>query len=306
MAEPKASSALSRYLDMAAIVKLTALGLEPRQVVEGCLSGNHRSPFHGFAVEFAGHRQYAPGDDVRHLDWKAYFKSDRYLLKQYAQETNFIAHLLIDVSESMTFQHRHGRKIDYVSFMAVTLAFLIHEQSDMVSATLFDDRIREHIPRSGAEQVVRKISAALERAELKGPSAIGDVLAHAAETSGRRALVMLFSDCFGDLDRIADGLKRLLYARHEVVLFHVLDPVETAFDLNGTVEFVELEGTDRITIPAHQYRDAYREEFDGWLASLQETARKLGVEYVRVSTAENFGTVLARYLNERLRTGGPW
>jgi uncharacterized protein (DUF58 family) len=176
----------------------------------------------------------------------------------------------------------------------------------MVSATLFDDRILEHIPRSGAEQVVRKISAALERAEKKGPSAIGDVLAHAAESSGRRAIVMLFSDCFGDLDKIADGLKRLLYAKHEVVLFHVLDPVETDFDLDGTVEFVELEGTDRITIPAHQYRDAYREEFGAWLASLQETARKLGVEYVRVSTAENFGTVLARYLNERLRTGGPW
>jgi len=306
MTEPKASSALSRYLDMASVVKLTALGLEPRQVVEGCLSGNHRSPFHGFAVEFAGHRQYAPGDDVRHIDWKAYYKSDKYLLKQYAQETNFIAHLLIDVSESMTFKHQHGRKIDYVAFMAVTLAFLIQDQSDMVSATLFDNRILEHIPRSSAEQVVRKISVAIDRAEKKGPSAIGDVLAHAAETSGRRAIVMLFSDCFGDLDRIADGLKRLLYSKHEVVLFHVLDPVEVDFDLSGTVEFVELEGTDRITIPAHQFRDAYREEVGAYLAALKDMTRKLGVEYVRVSMAESFGVVLARYLNERLRTGGPW
>jgi uncharacterized protein (DUF58 family) len=305
MTEPRAPSALSRYLDMASVVKLTAIGLEPRQVVEGCLSGNHRSPFHGFAVEFAGHRQYAPGDDVKHIDWKAYYKSDKYLLKQYEQETNFIAHLLIDVSESMVFRHQHGRKIDYAAFMAVTLAFLIQEQSDMVSATLFDNRILEHIPRSGAEQVVQKIAAAIDRTEKKGPSAIGDVLAHAAESSGRRAIVMLFSDCFGDLDTIADGLKRLLYNKHEVVLFHLLDPVEVDFDLQGTVEFVELEGTERITIPAHQYRDAYREEFDAYLTGLKETARKLGVEYVRVSTGENFGVVLARYLNERLRTGGP-
>jgi uncharacterized protein (DUF58 family) len=306
MAEPRAPSALSRYLDMAAVGKVTAIGMKPRRVVEGCLSGNHRSPFHGFAVEFAGHRQYAPGDDIKHLDWKAYYKSDKYLLKQYQQETNFIAHLLIDVSESMTFEHQYGRKIDYVSFMALALAFLIQDQSDMVSATLFDNRILEHIPRSSAEQVVQKISAAIDRSEKKGPSAIGDVLAHTAENTGRRAIVMVFSDFFGDLDKVADGLKRLLYNKHEVVLFHVLDPVEMDFGLNGTVEFLELEGEDRITIPAHQFRDAYLEEFNKYLTEMKEMSRKLGIEYVRVSMAENFGVVLARYLNERLRMGVQW
>src|SRR5260221_14405577 len=163
MAQPKAQSALARYLDMSNIGKLTAIGMEPRRVVEGCLSGNHRSPFHGFAVEFAGHRQYAPGDEIKHIDWKAYYKSGKYLLKQYTEETNFLAHLVVDVSETMTFKYKHGRKIDYAAFMAVAMSFLVQDQTDMVSCTLFDEKVVEYIPRSNAETVVRKISAAIER-----------------------------------------------------------------------------------------------------------------------------------------------
>lgn len=303
MAQPKAQSALARYLDMSNIGKLTAIGMEPRRVVEGCLSGNHRSPFHGFAVEFAGHRQYAPGDEIKHIDWKAYYKQGRYLLKQYTEETNFICHLMVDVSETMTFKHEHMRKIDYTAFMACSMSFLVQDQSDMASCTLFDNKIREYIPRSNAESVVRKISAAIEKSEKKHDTALGEVITQAAEQYGRRGIVMIFSDFFGDLNSLYDGLKRLIYSNHEVVLFHVLDPVETTFNINGTVEFVELEGTDRLILPAHQMREAYLAEINEYLHEIFTQTRKLGVEYVRVSTAENFGVVMARYLNERMRMG---
>jgi len=303
MSKQPAGSALCRYLNVENVAALSAIGVTPRQVVEGCLSGNHRSPFYGFAVEFAGHRQYVPGDDIRHLDWKAYYKSGRYLLKQYSTETNFIAHLLIDVSESMTFEYEHGRKIDYAAYMAVALAFIIQEQSDMVSATLFSDRIVDFIRRSNTEEVVRRISTAIEDAAPKDPTAFRTVLNQAAEQMGRRGIVMIFSDVFGDLEAFYDGLKRLLYSKHEVIVFHLLDPVETDFELAGEVIFDELEGRDKITIPAHRYVDAYREEVKEYLEELQRETQKMGVEYVRVPLNENFGVTLARYLNERTRTG---
>lgn len=303
MSRHQAGSALCRYLDLEHVAALSAIGMKPRKVVEGCLSGNHRSPFHGFAVEFAGHRQYVPGDEIKHIDWKAYYKSGRYLLKQYSTETNFIAHMLIDVSESMTFEYQHGRKIDYAAFMAVALAFIIQEQSDMVSATLFSDRIVDYIRRSNTEEVVRRISAALENTVPKDPTAFRTVLNQAAEQMGRRGIVMIFSDLFGDLDAFYDGLKRLLYSQHEVVVFHLMDPVETDFELTGEFVFDELEGKDRITIPAHRFYDAYREEVKEYLDGLKRETQKMGVEYIQVPLNENFGSTMARYLNERTRTG---
>jgi uncharacterized protein (DUF58 family) len=266
--------------------------------------GNHPSPFYGFAIEFAGHRQYVPGDDLRHLDWKVYYRSGRYMTKQYELETNFIAHLVLDVSETMKFAHKHGRKLDYAAFVAVAMAQAIVSQTDMVAATFFADSIVESIPPSGAEEVVAKLSRSLETAEMKDRTAIGRVLSQLAEQIGRRKIVFVISDFFSDVKSTFDGIKRLLYSNNEVVLFHVLDPIEIDFDHPGRVELIELEGAGKMQIEGRNIRESYNALFGAYLKSMTENSRRLNVDYVVCNTAENFGMTLARYLNTRMLTGG--
>ena len=297
-------SALIKYLDPKAVERIAAIGLKPSSTVEGTLVGNHRSPFHGFAIEFAGHRQYVPGDDLRHLDWKVYYKSGRYMTKQYELETNFVAHLVLDVSETMKFEHEHGRKLDYAAFIAVAMAYAVVAQTDQVAATLFADRIVRSIPPSGVQDVVAKISNALETAELKEPTSIGRVLGLLAEQIGRRKVVFVVSDFFNDVDSIFDGIKRLLYNNNEVVLFHVVDPLEVDFSHPGRVELLELEGTGKLMIEGRNIRDSYNEMFGEYLRSMKEQSRRIDIDYVFCSTGENFGLTLAKYLNTRLATGG--
>ncbi|OVE77057.1 hypothetical protein BVX97_00030, partial [bacterium E08(2017)] len=220
------SSNLIKYLDPDAVAHIAAIGFKPGDRVEGTLVGNHRSPFHGFAIEFAGHRQYVPGDDLKHMDWKLYFRAGKYMTKLYELETNFVAHLIMDVSETMRFEYDTGRKIDYAAHMGVAIASAIAAQTDMVGATLFAKEVVETVEPSSAEEVAAKISHVLEGAPLKDETSIGKVLSMLAERVGRRKVVFVISDFFNDVDSIFDGVKRLVFNRNEVILLHVLDPIE--------------------------------------------------------------------------------
>ena len=295
---------LTRYLDPDAVARIAAIGLKPSAMVEGTLVGNHRSPFHGFAIEFAGRRQYVPGDDIKHIDWKVYYKSGRYMTKQYELETNFVAHLVVDVSESMAFTYQHGRKLDYAAFMAVALASAVVAQTDQVSATFFTDRILESIPASGSEEIVAKMSRYIDTHEPKDHTAVGRVLSHLAEQIGRRKLVFVISDFFNDVPALFDGIERLRYNRNEVVLFHLVDPIEIDFNYPGQVELLELEGARKLNLEGRNIRESYNALFGAYLDDLRRRARQYHLDYILCNTGENFGLTLAKYLNTRRLTGG--
>jgi len=302
---PEFVTKLTRYLDPAAVARIAAVGFKPSSRVEGSRMGNHRSPFHGFAVEFAGHRQYVPGDDPRHIDWKVYYKSGRYMTKQYELETNFVAHLVVDVSESMKFAHRNGSKADYAAFVAVALAHAVITQSDQTAVTFFADRAIETFPPSSSNEVPDKISHYMEHAPLKDRTSIGNVLSLLAQRIGRRKVVFVISDFFGDVAATFDGVKRLADNKNEVILLHLLDPLEMDFCHPGRVELIELEGPRRDTLDGRDIRKSYNALFGQYLDRMRSESRRHQVDYVLCNTSENFGLTLARYLNTRaLGQGG--
>ncbi len=292
-----------KYFDSSTITKLAHIGFKPSDLVEGNLVGEHRSPFHGFAIEFAGHRGYVPGDDVKHVDWKAYYKTDRYLIKQYAQETNFLAHILVDVSESMRFEYKSGRRIDYAAFIATALAQLIVNQSDSVGAYFFDNSIVSSIRVTNSEEIVSKLADSFDRTEAKAPGSIGKILSLVAEQIGKRRIVFVISDLFGDIDETFDGIKRLLDDRHEVILIQIIDPLELDFSILGRVELIELEGEEKLEIIGADIRDAYQKLFHGFLDSVREQSLSLGIDHVLCDMSKPFGLHMAEYLSGRTFKG---
>ena len=288
-----------KYFDAESVTRLSHIGFKPAMLVEGHLVGNHGSPFHGFAIEFAGHRQYVAGDDTKHLDWRAYYRTGKYLIKQYEQETNFAAHLVLDVSASMGFEHKHGRKLDYAAFIAVALAQLVINQSDTVGAHFFDTEIRRTVPVSGSQDVVATIDSIFGDTEAKSPSSLGRVLSHLAEHLGRRQVVFVVSDFFGDPEETFMGLKRLLDDRHEVVLFHLVDPLEQDFDIPGRVRLPDLEGEGHLDLVGQDVRDAYNTLFAEFTADLRRRSLALGIDYLLCGMDTAFGFHLAEYLSQR-------
>lgn len=290
----------TKYFDAKTITLLTNIGYKPAGLVEGNLVGDHRSPFHGFAVEFAGHRGYVPGDDIKHLDWKAYYKTRKYLVKQYEQETNLIAHILLDVSESMLFSHEHGSRIDYAAFMATALSQVITSQSDSVGVFLFDNLVRSIIRPTRGQEIVAKIADTLADTQMKDGSAVGKVMNLVAEKIRRRGVVFVISDFFADLEQTLDGVKRLVHDKHDVVLFQLVDPLELNFDIPGRVRLIELEGAESMNVVGASIRESYEELFHGFLDEFGRRVTALGADYIRCDMGRPFGFHLAEYLSGRM------
>ncbi|MEO6741933.1 MAG: DUF58 domain-containing protein, partial [Chthoniobacteraceae bacterium] len=258
-------SSLSPLLDPEAIQKTEYLGLQARTIVEGYMAGAHKSPFRGFAVEFSQHREYVPGDDTRHLDWKVLGRSDRYYIKQYEQETNFVAHLLLDGSESMRYGSGSVTKLDYAKVMAACLAYLILLQRDAAAVTVFDDKPREHLPRTDSLAKILTICAVLGAFNPTQPTAISETLDDLARKTRRRGIVILTSDCFDDEDKLIRGIQHLRFVGHEVIVFQVLDPHEMSFPFQGNVEFIGLEAQGRMLTRPSEIRKSYLDEFGAFL-----------------------------------------
>lgn len=292
-------------LDPAVLDRLSHLSLVARRVVEGFMGGHHTSAHRGSSVEFAQHRPYAPGDELRTIDWRVFARSDRLVVKEYVEETNLSCNLLLDASESMAFGSLDWTKFDYARWGAAALAHLVISQRDTAGLVVFDEEHRRKVPPANGAPQLNAILSTLAEAQPTGPTAVGSVLELLAPRLRRRGITAIFSDFFDELAAIESGVKRLVYGGHEPILFQVLDPLELSFELDGLLKLEGLEATGVHKIDPKAIREAYIEEIRGHNQRLARAARSLSVDYVRMSTDQPLDGVLAGYLAKRsARTRG--
>jgi uncharacterized protein (DUF58 family) len=294
---------MPNYLSPDVLARAEALGLKARQLVEGLRVGDHKSPYKGFSVEFVQHREYVPGDDIRHIDWKSYGRSERYTIKQYEQETNFALHLLFDCSNSMRYGGGETNKLEFAKLLAASLAYTVIRQRDTVSLRVFNTGWVAELPQSSQLGHINAITHTLEDTQPKERTNIGPLLDEVADRVSRRGIVVLISDCLEDLDPILAGLRHLRFRGHEVVLFHVLHRDEIEFPLDGNIRFIGLEGYEELMTRPHMLRPAYLRIVNKYLADIQRGCDNSGVDYVRLMTDKPLGPALAEYLVRRLQTG---
>jgi len=294
----------AQLLDPTAIARFGRLELIARLVVEGMMSGLHKSPFKGFSVEFAEHRRYGPGDEIRHIDWRAFGKTDRYFVKEYEEETNLKAHLVVDSSGSMGYSGRTVSKLEHAKRMAASVAYLMISQRDAVGLMTFDTSLRTMIRPRSAPNHFSILCKALENTRTGGETSLGGILHTLADGIRRRGLVIIFSDGFDGLDELTTALRHLRYRRHEVLFFHTLAPEEEEFPFRRPVQFRNLERHEhRLRVDPLALRAAYLERFNGFCRSLRERVQAMGADFHRASTAEPIEKTLLDYLSSRSRRG---
>jgi uncharacterized protein (DUF58 family) len=293
--------ASSRFLDPAVLASISRLDLRARQVVEGFVSGLHKSPRKGYSVEFAEHREYVPGDDIRHLDWKLWGREDRLYVKQYEEETNLRCHLLLDVSESMRFGTGPLSKFEYAATAAAALAFLLLKQRDAVGLRLFDDALQATVPASANWASLQNLLTLVEPVKPKRKTDFGAPMRDFADMAGRRSLVVLLSDLFAPPETIEAGLRYLRHKRHEVLLFHVLDEAELTFPFEENTRFLGLEELPDLIAEPRSLRDGYLEVLGEFLEQVRRMCASMRVDYMRVSTADRMDKVLSGFLAARAR-----
>ena len=295
------SSILSRYLDPATLGRLSNRTLEPRGLVLGHLAGGHKSPLAGFAVEFAGHREYVAGDDLRHLDWRVFYRRDKYFVKQYEMETNLTCHLVLDASESMRYGEGDEQKLLFASRMVAVLAKLVTGRSDRVSMAAFDEQLITVVPASNSPSQVIRFANEIDRLEPRRTTQLESCITEFTGRPGRREIVMIFSDFLTDLEALEPALQRLRYQKHEVVLFHILHHDELTFRFEGQVRFRGLEGLEELTTQPDDLRSLYLQALAQYTNRFDDLCRANRVERVPVDTSRPVGEILADYLNERNR-----
>lgn len=291
------------------LTRISRLELRARQIVEGFVSGMHASPFKGFSIEFADHREYAPGDDPRHIDWRLYAKADRFYVKEYEVETNVRTHLLLDCSGSMAYPELPGpgrmTKWDYAATVAVSLAYLlVAHQSDAAGLVLFDERIREPVvgaPVSASRAALTGLVETIERNAPEGKTDVGVPLAELAERIDRRGMVVILSDLLADADALIDGLQRFRAARHEVLVLHVLDSDELEFPFTDRTLFEGMEeaGVEILT-DAQSLQPGYREAVRRFVERIRSACLDRRIDYALLSTADPVEKALAAFLANRM------
>ena len=299
----RASGGGRQFLDPEVIARLAHLDVRARLVVEGFIAGMHRSPFHGFSVEFAEHRPYVPGDPLKNLDWKVWARSDRYLVKQYTEETNLRCHLLVDLSGSMGFRSARAAmsKLEYAQSLAGALAYLMLHQQDAVGAMLFADRPLRYIPARAMRSHLDVVLKALGAAEPHGRTRLGPMLHELAERIKRRGLIILCSDLMDRPSEVLSGLQHFRHRHHEVIVFHLLDPDEIEFPYTDTSTFVDMESGERLTTEPWEIARRYREKLEAWTEYYKRNCRERRIDYVQINTRTPFDRALLAYLEKRAR-----
>jgi len=284
------------FLDPDAVARGEALGLLARGVVEGYRVGEHRSPFRGFAIEFAQHREYTIGDDPRHLDWKVLGRTDRYYIKQYEQDTNFVAHLVIDASESMNYGSGKITKFHYAKALAACLAYIILGQRDAAALYLCDTEIRETMTRTDNMGKIHHIMDRLASFQATAKTSLAAVMKDIAQLVKARGMIILISDLFDDEEAFEKGLQQLRFGGSEVIVFQVMDSHELEFPFQGTVEFEGFENLGKLKTTPADFRQSYLKAVGAFRHRIQETCHRYGCHYVLADTGQPLGSTLASYL----------
>ncbi len=287
------------YLDPEVLHKVGDLELIAREVVEGLRVGSHRSPLRGFSTEFAHHRQYAPGDALRDLDWRVFGRTDRYYTKLYEAETNFDCHLLIDASASMTYGSGKVNKLEYAKFLAATIAYLVLKQRDSVGLSIFDSEVRAYLPPRSAMGIILQIDRLLRDIKPTPRTSLSKQLRDVALLMKRRSIVVLISDLLTDVDDLLAGLDHLRFAGHNVVVLHTLDPHELEFPFKGTWKFNGLEGELPVTTQPEKIRADYLASLKTFLEAVRAGCLGSHVDYTLVDTSRPLDAVLSEFVFNR-------
>ncbi len=289
------------FLDPAVVARLGTLELKARTIVEGFLSGLHRSPFKGFSVEFAEYRQYMPGDDLATIDWKVYARSDRYYVKKFEEETNLDCHLMVDVSGSMAYGPRGMSKFEYALCLAASLGYLMNRQRDGVGLMAFDDRIVSMLPASARPGHLRALLVTLDRLRIGKDTNLATPLHQLCDSLTKRGLVVLISDLLDDPDTVIRGLKHFQFRGCDVVVFHVLDPDELDFPFERATRFEDLETAEEIMAVPGLVREHYLREMGGLIVHYKRELGAAGIDYTLLRTSEPLELALLSYLSTRAR-----
>jgi len=293
-----------KYSDPDAIAQISDLTLRSRRLVEGAISGQHRSPFHGFNIEFAEYREYTPGDDLRRLDWRVFARSDRHYIKQYEEESNVRVTFVVDASASMNYRGSATlSKFDYAATLVVSLSMLLTRQQDPVGLVLFDEKANTVLPPAATQAQVMVMSGLLERCTPARKTELGGLLRSLTDQLRRRSLLVIISDMFTDLDVFYDGLNRLRFLGHEVLLLQVLDRDEVELPFDGPTIFRDIEGEEELFAEPWAFRRAYQRAMQDFLDGVQRECGKRGYDHVRFFTDQPLGASLSVFLHSREEIG---
>jgi len=287
------------FLTPEIISKIDSLYFRARRVVEGFIVGNHKSPYHGFSAEFSEHRAYGQGDEIRHIDWKLFGKTDRFYVKQFEEETNLRAHLLLDQSSSMNYGSGALTKLEFAQTLFASFCYLMLKQQDAVGLTLFDTEIQKFIPPRSKSSHLNILLKTLSNMNSGGETSIAPILHKIADRIHKRGLIILISDLFDDPQKTFNGLKHFKYNGHEVVVFHILDPKEMELDFKERTRFIDKETGQKITTDPWHIKNDYKEEMQKFCNYYKSNCRKNKMDYIQIFTNQNLDEVVANYLIKR-------
>ncbi len=289
-----------QYFEPDRVAKLKNLNIMVRQAVEGFITGLHRSPHKGFSVEFSEHREYTAGDDLRHLDWVAWGRTDRYYIKQYEQETNLRAYILLDVSNSMNYRYTGElTKHAYGCFLAGCLSYLMCRQQDTVGMIAFDEDVRFHLPPGSTPAHLDQVFKHMEKTKPGKKTAIAETFHKLAATIAKRGLIIIISDLYDDQSEILKALQHFVYKRHQIMLFHLMDPAELEFPFKKILSFVDMETDERLQVDPRYVRDAYIQEVNAFTERYRKECRDRSIDYILTPTSTPYDTALLNYLAKR-------
>jgi uncharacterized protein (DUF58 family) len=293
-----------KYFDPLAMSRLGTMSLVARGVVEGFMSGLHKSPFKGFSVEFAEHRAYAPGDPLKHIDWRCFARTERLNVKEFEEETNVRCYVLIDASNSMSYRGEHTKltKLEYACYLAASFAYLMIHQQDPAGLAVFDSKIRRYIAPRASPEHLRVLLDALEQIKAGEKTGMAGPFHELAETIKKRGLIIILSDLYDDETEVLRALQHFRHRKHEVLLFHLLDPAETDFPFRRLSDFRDLETDERIQVDPKFVRDEYLKLLEEFCGKFKRACLESGADYCRINTGVPFEESLGRYLSVRSRT----
>jgi len=289
----------NKYFAPDKLGKLRNFKLLAHSVVEGYISGHHRSPFKGFSTDFASYREYMPGDDLKHFDWKVYARCDKRYVKEYEEETNMLCTVLVDASGSMAYTSNGISKFDYAAFLASALVYLMIRQRDQVGMVVFGDTVRDRYPARSSPAHMKFLLDRLEETTAEGPTGAAGALHAIASNMKRRGLVVILSDLLDNQDEVMNAFNHFRHDRHEVIIFNIFDEGELKFPFHGLTEFEDLETKERLQVRPEVIRDSYMEKFQTFVDRYTKDCRSAGIDYHLVSTAMSFELMLKEYLAKR-------